>query len=139
MITFLGWIFLSIIVGVLGQNKNIGFGWAFFLALIFSPLIGLIIVLVSDSKTIRRRPKYIDHRELGEKAEFKGQFKEAVNHYMDSLYHLKNDYKNIKLSKQLEAKRQLQIVEISRKVKNIKSENPELFSNIMNPQLDTDD
>lgn len=125
---FVIWLVLAILVGMLGNNKKIGFGWAFFWALLLSPLIGLIIVLVSDNNTKRSRPKYQDHRELGEKAEFKGQFKEAVDHYMDSLYHLENDYKNIKLSKQLEAKRERQITEITEKIENIKSNNSEFFS-----------
>lgn len=128
MEVFVIWLVLAILVGVLGNNKKIGFGWAFFWALLLSPLIGLIIVLVSDNNTKRSRAKYKDHRELGVKTEFKSQFKEAVNHYMDSLYHLENDYKNTKLSKQLEAKRQQQIAEITEKIKNIKSKKPELFS-----------
>ena len=41
-------LFLNALVGLLGSRRNIGFGWAFVLSLIFSPLIGLIIVLISD-------------------------------------------------------------------------------------------
>jgi len=44
------WIILCIVIGLLGKNKKIGFGAAFLLSLILSPLIGLIIVLVSSSK-----------------------------------------------------------------------------------------
>ena len=45
------WIVFSFIVGSLGKNKNIGFGYAFIISLLFSPLIGLIFVLFSANKT----------------------------------------------------------------------------------------
>jgi hypothetical protein len=44
------WIVFSFIVGSLGKNKNIGFGYAFIISLLFSPLIGLIFVLFSANK-----------------------------------------------------------------------------------------
>ncbi len=47
---FISWFILSIIVALLGDNKKIGIWAAFFISLIFSPLIGLIVVLVSDRK-----------------------------------------------------------------------------------------
>ena len=40
--------FLSVLVGLLGSRRTIGFGWAFILSLLFSPLVGLIIVLLCD-------------------------------------------------------------------------------------------
>ncbi len=40
--------FLSILVGIIGSNRRIGFGWAFIISAIFTPLIGLIITLISD-------------------------------------------------------------------------------------------
>lgn len=39
---------LSVLVGIIGSHRRIGFGWAFLLSLIFTPLVGLIITLVSD-------------------------------------------------------------------------------------------
>lgn len=47
---FLGWIIFSIIVGSIGNSRNIGFAGAFFLSLLLSPLIGLIITLISKDK-----------------------------------------------------------------------------------------
>ena len=44
---FIFWLLLSVLVGVLGGKRKIGFGWAFFWAIILSPLIGLIIALLS--------------------------------------------------------------------------------------------
>lgn len=39
---------LSVLVGIIGSHRRIGFGWAFLLSLIFTPLVGLIVALVSD-------------------------------------------------------------------------------------------
>ena len=39
---------MDVLVGLLGSRRNIGFGWAFILSLLLSPLVGLIIVLISD-------------------------------------------------------------------------------------------
>lgn len=40
--------FLSVLVGLVGRKRRIGFGWAFVLSLVFTPLVGLIVTLVSD-------------------------------------------------------------------------------------------
>ena len=37
--------FLSVLVGIIGSRRRIGFGWAFLLRVIFTPLVGLIIAL----------------------------------------------------------------------------------------------
>lgn len=50
MAIFFGWFFLSLIVASIGSSKEIGFWGSFFLSLLLSPLIGLIIVLVSKPK-----------------------------------------------------------------------------------------
>ena len=47
---FFGWIIFSIVVGFVGSNRKIGFLGAFFLSLLLSPVIGLIIALVSKNK-----------------------------------------------------------------------------------------
>lgn len=39
---------LSVLVGMIGSRRNIGFGLAFLLSLIFTPLVGLIITLLTD-------------------------------------------------------------------------------------------
>ncbi len=41
--------FLSILIGMIGSNRRIGFGWAFLISFIFTPLIGLIVVLLSET------------------------------------------------------------------------------------------
>jgi hypothetical protein len=47
---FIGWIVLSIIVAFIGSSKTIGFFFSLLLSLLFSPIIGLIIVALSKSK-----------------------------------------------------------------------------------------
>ena len=39
--------FLSVLVGIIG-SRRIGFGWAFLLSVIFTPLVGLVIALLTD-------------------------------------------------------------------------------------------
>ena len=43
---------LAALVGQLGKNRKIGFGWSFALSLFFSPIIGLIITLFSKKKDV---------------------------------------------------------------------------------------
>ena len=36
------------LVGIIGSRRRIGFGWAFLLSVIFTPLVGLVIALLTD-------------------------------------------------------------------------------------------
>ena len=40
--------FVDALVGLIGSRRRIGFGWAFFLSLIFTPVVGLIFPLISE-------------------------------------------------------------------------------------------
>ena len=40
--------FLSVLVGIIGSRRRIGFGWAFRLSVIFTPLVGLVVALLTD-------------------------------------------------------------------------------------------
>ena len=40
--------FVAALVGLLGARRRIGFGWAFFLSVLFTPLVGFIVCLLSD-------------------------------------------------------------------------------------------
>lgn len=40
--------FLSVLVGILGSGRKLGFGWSFLLSLLFTPVVGLICVIISD-------------------------------------------------------------------------------------------
>jgi len=50
MEVFFVWILFSLLVGAIGSDRKIGFWGAFFLSLILSPIIGLIITVVSPTK-----------------------------------------------------------------------------------------
>lgn len=39
---------LAVLVGIIGSRRRIGFGWAFLLSLVFTPLVGLIVTLLTD-------------------------------------------------------------------------------------------
>lgn len=39
---------LSVLVGIIGSRRRIGFGLAFLVSLIFTPLVGLIVTLLTD-------------------------------------------------------------------------------------------
>ena len=47
---YLIWIALSVVVGFLGKSKKFGFWGYLFCSLFFTPLVGFILVLASDSK-----------------------------------------------------------------------------------------
>lgn len=59
MAIFLFWIIFSLVIGFLGSGRKIGFGGAFFLSLLLSPLIGLIVTLVSKDKDAEQYKKQV--------------------------------------------------------------------------------
>ena len=113
------WIGLALLVGVVGKNRKIGFAGAFLLAILLSPIIGLVIALLSKpKKDINEEHKFLAYKELAKKAEFKGQIDQAIDHYMDALYHLENDYNH--LPKKLEEGRLNHIKNIKEKIEILK-------------------
>ena len=48
---------LPALVGWLGSHRQLGFGWAFLISLIFTPLIELIFVLLSSPLPAGSQPK----------------------------------------------------------------------------------
>ena len=53
-----GYLFFDVLVGLLGSRRNIGFGWAFIISLLFTPLIGIVAVLLSEQLPQGAEPKY---------------------------------------------------------------------------------
>lgn len=49
---------LDVLVGLLGSRRNIGFGWVFLLSVLFSPVVGLIVALLSEPLPQGAEPKY---------------------------------------------------------------------------------
>ncbi|WP_418992797.1 hypothetical protein [Alistipes sp.] len=39
---------LSVLVGIVGSRRRIGFGWAFLISLLLTPVVGLIVALLTD-------------------------------------------------------------------------------------------
>lgn len=64
MVIFVFWIVFSILVGAIGSGRKIGFAGAFFCALLLSPLIGIIIALVSSPNPQEVQPPTIIHAPL---------------------------------------------------------------------------
>ncbi len=50
--------FLPALVGWVGSRREIGFGWSFIISLIFTPLVGLIFVLLSRELPAGSEPNY---------------------------------------------------------------------------------
>lgn len=40
--------FLAVLVGLIGSRRTIGFGWAFIISLLLTPLVGLICALLTS-------------------------------------------------------------------------------------------
>ena len=51
-------IFLDVLVALFGSRRNIGFGSTFIISVVFTPLVGLIAVLLSNPLTQGAAPKY---------------------------------------------------------------------------------
>jgi len=47
------WLFLGMLIGWMGKNRKFGFWGYMLLSLVLSPLVGLLLVLASDT----RKPK----------------------------------------------------------------------------------
>lgn len=65
---FIGWIIFSLVVGSVGSERKIGFWNAFLLSLLLSPIIGLIIALVSKDKEDEEYKKKILKSQQTQKA-----------------------------------------------------------------------
>lgn len=48
------WVGASWLIGILGRNKRFGFLGNFLIAFLFSPLVGVIVLLASDDKVTKR-------------------------------------------------------------------------------------
>lgn len=53
----LTWVLVSWLIGLMGRNKRFGFIGNFLVSLIFSPVIGIIVLLASDDRMPPARVK----------------------------------------------------------------------------------
>lgn len=100
-------------IGLINERQNYMIGAG---VLLICGFIGLVFFKNSSKKTINYKHK--EYEEQAKKAEFKGQIKEALDLYMDTLYHLENDYPN--LSKINEESRLKKVVELKAKIDELK-------------------
>ena len=87
----IAWIGLSILCGVLGSERTLGGATSFFIALFFSPLIGLIAVIASDRKSQKAKDDLPKWKQLVEEAEiekYKGNIDNAIDKYKEAQFHL---------------------------------------------------
>ena len=91
---FLIWVFISLLVSLLGRDKKVGFWGTFMWSFFLSPIVGAIIASLSPTtiQTEYEIHKWKGFVDKGKKAEYKEQYKEEIDFYMDALYHLENDY-----------------------------------------------
>lgn len=54
MIYIISYIFLSLIIGLLGTNRKFGFWGYFFYSLLFTPFLGIIILLASSKRVPKK-------------------------------------------------------------------------------------
>lgn len=106
------WVVLCFVIASFGSDRKIGWAGAFFVSLILSPLIGLIVVAISSKKSTNL--KWKTFAESAKKAEYKGEVNEAISLYKDAMFHLENDYTN--LSSKDEQIRSNMLRELSAKV-----------------------
>lgn len=85
---FFFWLVLSIIVGVIGGKRTLGFGWALFWSLILSPVIGLIIALCYPSKeSVEYKERMLrEMRDLKDAIKGSGQGNVVVDEERDDSY-----------------------------------------------------
>lgn len=113
---FFTWIILSFIVGFIGSDRKIGFGGAFFISLIFSPLIGLIFTLISKTK---------------EEEKYRERVLESQRSQQESLERLSKSEPNLKNSIADE-------IEKLQKLKNNNSITEEEFVKLKNKIIDSE-
>ena len=53
MIVFLFWVLASVVVAFVGRKRKFGFWGYLFSSLLFTPLVGFMLVLASDAKPAR--------------------------------------------------------------------------------------
>jgi len=113
------WLALVFLVAAYGKNTNLGYGGSFVISLFFSPLIGFIVAALSGTRkehVKQEEPYKIPMRE-GDMLEYKGKYTEAIDKYMDAMYHLEHDYK--KLPKKMEENRRILLERLSRKIEEL--------------------
>tara|TARA_R110002167_G_scaffold82618_1_gene225376 strand:- start:4126 stop:4506 length:381 start_codon:yes stop_codon:yes gene_type:complete len=114
ILIFLFWLFAAFVIGFMGSNKKIGYWGTFFLTFLFSPIVGIIVALVSPpSVSSKLKIKYLSYKDDIEKAkmaENRDDKVEALRYYKDALYRIENAPKTkekAKIKYRLDAKKEI--------------------------------
>lgn len=129
-VIILVWIALAFFVAEAGKNKRIGFSSAFWISLLFSPILGLLIILISPevegggksgngSSNSINGDRYKVSLDEAKKAAYKGEIEKSIGLYQDTLYYLDNDYKNI--NKKADQGRQSLMNDIRERIEELKN------------------
>ncbi len=125
------WIGLGYAVAEMGKTRRIGHSSAFWISVLFSPLLGLLIVLISPEVegSITQRnsgrglgvsvDRYKVSLDEAKKAAYKGEIEKAISLYQDTLYYLDNDYNN--MNNKAEQSRQSLMSDIQHRIKELES------------------
>jgi hypothetical protein len=119
-------IIFSFLVADMGKQRQIGYKSLFWISIFLSPIVGLIVAL-SSPKVNSASPqslggdRYKVSLDEAKKAVFKGEIEKAISLYIDTLYYLDNDYKN--MNKNAEQSRQSLMKEIREKIAELKTKN----------------
>lgn len=125
------WIGLGYAVAEMGKTRRIGHSSAIWISVLFSPLLGLLIVLISPEVegSITQRnsgggvgvsgDRYKVSLDEAKKAAYKGEIEKAINLYQDTLYYLDNDYNN--MNNKAEQSRQSLMSDIQHRIKELES------------------
>ena len=119
------WTVTAFLVAYLGKEKEIGYWSTFTISLLLSPIVAIIVailskqILVGSSNDANGKHRFKTKLDEAKKAEYKGQIEASIDLYMDTLYYLENDYKNMK--GEFEMKRLDLIIELKSKVEELKS------------------
>lgn len=116
-------IIFSFLIADMGKQRQIGYRSLFWISVLLSPIVGLIVAL-SSPKISSASPqsvggdRYKVSLDEAKKAAFKGEIEKAISLYGDTLFYLDNDYKN--MNKNAEASRVKLIEDITNKIEELK-------------------
>jgi hypothetical protein len=121
------WIGLGYAVAEMGKTRRIGHSSAFWISVLFSPLLGLLIVLISpeieggitQKSSSGNNDRFKVSLDEAKKAAFKGETEKAISLYQDTLYYMSNDYQN--LNNKAEQNRQSLMNDIRGRIEELKS------------------
>ena len=105
-------------IGLMNEKQN------FLIVACLLSIVGVLIIIFKSKKSnnVENHPFKIT-MEKAKIAEYKGDIKESIGMYLETLYHLENDYKTKKLAKSFEESRKKLISSLKIKIEELKARN----------------